>query len=140
MQQVGFCFLTSATSNVYVCMHERVNGSAVTLPYQICLCEKAFREQRTEITFAFDSDTILVSSHRFTLYIYFIWLFYPGGPRMISIRHAFFIALLLNRRGVTQLLRCSNVFCCLGTVLLAHKKRSGTKTRTLLHQKKRANV
>lgn len=41
---------------------------------------------------------------------------------MISITHTFFIALLLNLRGVTQLLRCGNVFCCLGTVLFAKKK------------------
>lgn len=40
---------------------------------------------------------------------------------MISITHTFFIALLLNLRGVTQLLRCGNVFYCLGTVLFPKK-------------------
>lgn len=57
---------------------------------------------------------------------------------MISITHAFFIGLLLNRRGVTQLLRCGNVFCCLGAVLLAKKKEwnkdKNTATSKTTHQ------
>lgn len=74
MQQVAFCFLTLAET-LYMCarMHEWIHTPSHRAIY-LCALSAFVKSiwKGDEITLTFDSDTILVSSHCFALYIYFI--------------------------------------------------------------------
>lgn len=76
--RLPFVFSPPHRSCIYMCacMHTWMNPCTFTLCY-LPPCLSAFVKsvwKEDEITPTFDFDTILLSSHCFTLYIYFIWL------------------------------------------------------------------
>lgn len=88
------------------------------------------------MTLTFDSDTILVSSHRFISYIYFN-LFLREDPGLVTFLHTFFIVFPpLSQR--CELQGCNNVFCHFDLVracacvpaCVCKKVKAKTETRT----------
>lgn len=102
MQQVTFCFLTSAQIlHIYVCMHAWVNTHphimlSISLP--MCLCWKHFKR-------GWNYSHLHLWHHFsvFTLFhiIYLLYLALCSGSPFLTLRHTYFIVCLLNLKGVS---------------------------------------